>query len=66
MSTDTIPEDIMKAAQKAFDAPIHRDGMSLVSLVSKDVQDEVMLTICRAILIERRHGIVLRLMRGED
>lgn len=48
-----VPDDVMKAAVKAYETPIVEDGSSLVSLVNKMVEDEVKLCIARAILAER-------------
>lgn len=54
-----IPEDVQRAARNAFVAPWHDGEASLVSLVSKDQEDAVKLTIARAILAERRQSVKL-------
>lgn len=59
-----IPDDVMKAAIKAYETPIVEDGRSLVSLVNKMVEDEVKLCIARAILAERERCI--EILEGLD
>lgn len=48
-----IPDDIARAATKAYDAPLNDDGASLVGIVNRMAEDYVKLAIARAILAER-------------
>jgi len=48
-----IPDDVARAAIKAYDAPLNDDGASLVGIVNRMAEDYVKLAIARAILAER-------------
>lgn len=66
--TNTIPDWAIRAAHKAYETPI-RDDASLVSLVSRDVSDDVLLCIAKAIhdaVMAERAMIVARLLEEAE